>query len=511
MEGEVFAGSELENYLRVLQVSGKGALYPWSVRGLSIGEVTRVAPGDSLHPWADRYALRSAGGGLRFHLHQPGVAAVFNSAFPYGANDGPVWAGRGLTTAVQVGVTAVYGPVSLVLAPVAFRAQNASFPLAAHAVRDTLPPLLDWRHPGEIDLPQRFGTGPYTRVDWGQSTLRADLGWVAAGISTANQVWGPATEYPILLGTNAPGFLHGFLGSARPVNLGIGRAHGRFVWGRLEQSPYANTSPDSAVRFMSGVVGVFSPRGIPGLEIGAGRFFQHPWPADGLTLAHFAKPLETLVKANLVNSEGELRESVVADQIASLFGRWAFPHSGLEVYGEFASEDHRHNGRDFLLEPDHDVAYTLGFQKTFSRGPREIWNLRGEVVNAEPSHLARARRQEPFYIHASTRQGLTQMGQILGSPAAYGGAASTVALDYYHPGGRWTVTWRRAVRQEIGTYLRTGVPEEPDVMQSLGAETVIFRSRWDVTAGVQGVYDFNRNFQSDVANLNATVNVRVRI
>lgn len=512
--GEVFAGSELESYLRLLQDAGKSPLYPWSVRSLSVSEVDRVAPVDSAHPWAGRYTLKSSGSrpGLELHLHQPRVAAFFNSAFPYGTNDGAVWAGRGLTTAVQLGATARYGPVSLVLAPVAFRAENASFPLAPHTVPDHYDPVTDWRHPGEIDLPQRFGNAPYARVDWGQSTLRADVGFVTVGVSTANQTWGPAAEYPIVLGDNAPGYLHAFLGSSHPLNLWVGRVHGRFVWGRLQQSPYATTSPDSTVRFMSGLVGVFTPRGVPGLEIGAGRFFQTPWPPNGLTLAHFAKPLETLVKANLVNgNDQEVLESVVADQIASLFWRWVFPRSGLELYGELASEDHRHNERDFLLEPDHEVAYTLGFQKVFVRGPERLWGLRGEVLQAEPSHLGLRRRQELFYIHASTRQGLTQRGQILGSPAAYGGAASTVALDYYHPGGRWSLAWRHTMRQEQGVYQETARVEAPDVMQSLGAEALFFRGRWDLTAGVQGVYDFNRNFGSDVANLNATLDFRVRL
>ncbi|HEX2187628.1 MAG TPA: capsule assembly Wzi family protein [Longimicrobiaceae bacterium] len=513
--GEAASGGELESYLRTLQVAGKSAPYPWSIRGFSVPEVDRLAPRDSVHPWAARYDFRSGAGRGEIHLHPVHTRAVYNSAFPHGGNDGAVWAGRGLTTAVEAGVTARYRWLTLTLAPIAFRAENADFDLQQHELSPEVP-YADWRRPKQIDLPQRFGDGAYTRIDPGQSTLRADVGGVALGLSTANQYWGPAAEYPLVQGNNAPGFVHGFMGTSRPVNLWIGRVHGRAFWGRLEQSPYASTSPDSAVRFGTGVVAVFTPRGLPGLELGASRFFHLPWPEGGIGGEEIFKPLETFFKANLysVIVDGDTVESsgsVASNQLAALFARWVFPESGLELYGELATEDHRHNLRDWFLEPDHNTAYTLGFRKVWMRDDRHLWAFRGELLNAEPSHLDRTRFQAPFYVHAWARQGHTSRGQILGSPAAYGGAASVVAADYYHPGGRFTGFWKREVRQERGEFLLTGEAEQPDVMQSLGAEALLFSGRWELFGAMEGVYDFNRNFSSDVANLSATLGLRARL
>ncbi|MEW5927527.1 MAG: capsule assembly Wzi family protein [Gemmatimonadota bacterium] len=514
--GEVLPGGELEGYLRMLQVAGKSRAYPWSVRGFSPGDVERLAPRDSLHPWAGRYAFAGGEPGEpQLHVHPVRTRAVFNSAFPYGGNDGAVWAGKGLTTAVEAGVTARWRGLSLTLAPVTFHAQNAEFALEGEG-RAGLAPFVDARHPNQIDLPQRFGEGAYSRIDPGQSTLRADVGPAAVGISTANQVWGPAFDYPIMQGTNAPGFVHAFLGTSRPLDLWIGKVHGRAFWGRLEESPFAPTAADSAVRFGTGLVVAFSPRGVPGLEFGFSRFFHMPWPEGGPGGEEIFKPLETFFKVNLysVIVDGdtiESSESVVANQLAALFGRWTFPESGLELYGELASEDHRHNLRDWLLEPDHATTYSLGFRKVWMRDERRFWSFRGELLNGQASHLARTRRQDPFYIHAHTRQGHTSRGQLLGSPEAYGGAATTLAADYYHPAGRVTGFWKRAVRQEQGRFLSTGVVETPDVMQSLGAEALLFRGRWELVGGLEGVYDFNRNFDSDVANLSASFGVRARL
>lgn len=514
--GEVLPGGELEGYLRMLQVAGKSRAYPWSVRGFSPGDVERLAPRDSLHPWAGRYTFAGGEPGEpQLHVHPVRTRAVFNSAFPYGGNDGAVWAGKGLTTAVEAGVTARWRWLSLTLAPVAFRAENGEFPLEGEGTAGPTP-YVDARHPNQIDLPQRFGEGAYSRIDPGQSTVRADAGPAAVGISTANQVWGPAFDYPIMQGTNAPGFVHAFLGTSRPLNLWIGRVHGRAFWGRLEESPFASTAADSAVRFGTGLVVAFSPRGVPGLEFGFSRFFHMPWPEGGPGGEEIFKPLETFFKVNLYNVivDGdtiESTESVVANQLAALFGRWTFPESGLELYGELASEDHRHNLRDWLLEPDHATTYSLGFRKVWMRDERRFWSVRGELLNGQASHLARTRRQDPFYIHAHTRQGHTSRGQLLGSPEAYGGAATTLAADYYHPAGRVTGFWKRAVRQEQGRFLSTGVVETPDVMQSLGAEALLFRGRWELVGGLEGVYDFNRNFDSDVANLSASFGVRARL
>lgn len=509
---EIFVGSELENYLRFLQIDGTSELYPWSVRGFSSREVERLLPRQSPHPWAERYDLQpDTSNGLYLDLIRPQTQLIFNSAFPYGANNGAIWAGRGLTTVLQVGFAARYGPVSLVVAPVAFRAENAAFEMVPNGREGRLL-YADSRMPDYIDLPQRFGDAPYMRPDPGQSTLRVDLPAVAAGISTANQHWGPASEHPILLGNNAPGYLHGFLGTSSPLDIWLGQVHGRLVWGQLEQSEYSPVDGLDSRRFMSGLVGVFTPRGVPGLELGAARFFHELWPEEGLSFDELVKPVEGFWKAGLRDTEvlPEDPKTSRDNQLASVFFRWVFPASGAEVYGEYGREDHSWNRRDFLLEPDHSGGYMLGLRKVWRRSPREFVALRGETLNLQISHIARVRNQWPFYVHGWTRQGHTHRGQVLGSAAGYGGAGSILAIDRYHPGGRWTLAWTRTVRADRGDLSGAPAldPKGLDVIHTLGAETLFFVGRFDVTAGLTGGYNLNRNFTTDAFNLNAVLGVR---
>jgi hypothetical protein len=505
----VFAGSELESYLRVLQVAGKANPYPWSLRSFSFAEVERIVSTREGHPWAGRYDV-SGRTGERWEVGilAPQVRTTYNSAFPYGWNRGAAWLGRGITTELTVGVAARYGPLSLTVAPTAFWAQNAEFPVREHVLSDVLP-YADPRRPTQIDLPQRFGDQPYHRVDAGQTTLRVDGAGLTAGVSNANQVWGPGEDHPLLLGVNAPGFPHVFAGTSHPLDLRIARVHGRLLWARLEQSDYSPVPVDSASRFATGIIGAFSPRGVPGLEIGGARFFQMPWPHGGFGRTQLLTPFENFLKESLLDRDGEeLEASVLANQLASVFMRWVFPGSGFEVYAEFATEDHRHNLRDLILQPDHDSAYMLAFRKVWGLDGNRLLALRTEFLNAPPSNLHRTRRQEPFYIHAWTRQGHTQLGQLLGSPAAYGGAGATLSIDLYHPGGRATAAWRRTVRGELGEYLETGAQDRPDVLHSLGTEFLIFRGRWDLLAGLTGVYNLNRDFERDAVNLHAVLGVR---
>lgn len=505
VRGEVFVGSEAERYLRVLQLAGRAPVYPWSVRGLGPRELDAAAPDSGTHPWARAMDYRRPPG-ARLTLVGPALARRYNSAFPYGGGDGPVWAGRGFTGSATAGFALEAGPLTLVVAPTVFDAQNREFALMPNG-QPAHERFMDPRAPHQIDLPQRFGDGAYRRVDPGESTLRLDLGPLALGASTASQQWGPAVEQPLVLGNNAGGYPHAFVGTSRAVDIGIGRLAARGVWGILEQSPFAQDTIEPR-RFMSGWVFSFSPRPSPNLELGVVRFFHTPWPQGGLTLHNFLKPFDPFLKAQLDSTDFPDLRGDRDNQLASAFARWVLPRAGFEVYGEYLRDDHAWDLQDFLMEPDHQSAYTLGFQKAWDRGGRSLLVLRGEVMNARRSNLTNVRHQNLTYMHFSTPQGHTLRGQILGAPDAYGGAGSTVALDRYSPSGRWTVRWDRALRNERAA--TDTLPGVLDVTHALGVERVLFVRGAELTGGVRGVWELNRDFGADAFNLNATLGLRAR-
>jgi hypothetical protein len=505
VRGEVFVGSEMERYLRNLQVAGGAPPYPWSVRGLSPRELDRLLPTDSLHPWARRYSIRAdTARGVRVGLVRPRAQLFFNSAFPFGGADGPVWVGRGVTMALEGGVQVERGAFTLTVAPIAFVAQNAGFELLRNDEEGALR-FADGLYPRNIDAPQRFGEDAYVRVDPGQSTLRVDAKGVAAGFSTANQQWGPASDNPLLLGNHAAGFPHFFLGSSRPANVWIGTLHGRVVWGAGDPSAWSVDNGAESRRLLTGGVATFSPRGLPGLELGFARMFHTEWDESGA--GELLLPFQGLLKAGLSAAQRDDLSDSDNNQLASAFFRWVHPRAGVELWGEFAREDHSYDFRDFVLQPDHYSGYVLGGRKVWRAGDR-LSVLRAEVLNARITHLSEVRGQSPFYVHSTLRQGHTQRGQVLGSPNAFAGLGSVVAIDRYGPGGRWNVAWSQSVRDLVLPGGRgPSAPGGAEVTHALQAERLFTRGSYDVTAGTAAVYQLNRNFAGDAFNLSLILKV----
>ncbi len=512
--------SEDETYLRYLQIAGRVPQYPWSLRGFSAGESKRLAAKVGTHPWSRSASLTWVQKHLRL-LPLTGELRA-NSAFPYGSNDGPVWAGRGLTASATIGLTLEAGPISLVLAPTAFISQNTAFDLLDNGQTGD-PRFADGLFSGSVDRPQRFGDKPYGRVDPGNSTLRADVGPFAAGVSTANMAWGPMELYPYVLGTNAPGFVHGFAGTARPVNIWIGSLHGRVIWGRLEQSAYSpvdgeptyvSPSEPGTRRFASGLLTIFEPRGVRGLELGVARFFHLPWPRSGIPPSYFSKPFENILKNKLKGAPGFSDPGTSADnQLISGFVRWAFPSAGFEVYAEYGREDHSWDKRDFVQEPDHSRSYGLGFRKTLRPSSEKMDGLTVELINFQLPHLARTLRGEgSMYVHGVMRQGHTSRGQLLGADVGVGAAAgSTIRWDRYRAQGHTAFSLHRTVRQERGSFYAGGTydPKSSDVQYALEAVRMRRFQGIEVTAGFTLIHGFNRNFRNDATNVSALLGARV--
>jgi hypothetical protein len=517
---EVFAGSELEEYLRYQQTMGRIPLYPWSIRAFSNRELDTLLIVSGEHPWQQRYAFGARDVSRRFDYVRPTISFRYNSAFPYGSNDGPIWAGRGLTSAIQAGVAFRFGPLSVTLAPELFRAENRSFPLMANGETGRLQ-FADGQFPTRIDRPQRFGDKPYTVLDPGQSTIRLDVAGLAMGVSTANQTWGPADQYAYILSNNAAGYPHGFLGTSHPANLFLFHLHARMVWGILSQSHYSPVTGPRDIeslefpgtrRFMSGIIATAQPRGIPGLEIGGARFFHIGWPEGGPSFSDFARPLEALFKGSLTPEPPLPGTSqtlgIRENQLASIFARWVVPGSGFEFYGEFGREDHSARLRDFVVEPDHGGASRmLGLRKMWISG----FAVRAEAINFEAPPIERFRSEGAVYLHGVLRQGHTERGQLLGSDVGVGsGAGSTIALDQYTSSGRASLSWTRSIGHEVGQYYVTGVDEssKTDVLNSVGLEFLRFEGRADLILRGVMTADLNRSLKSDVYNANLLVGMR---
>ena len=453
--GGIPAGFELDNYVRYLQTLGRVPLGAWGLRPFSAPQVDSLSKISGAHPWQRSWLFKSDSARHFSVLPLAGNVGI-NSAFPWGSNDGAVWAGRGVTTSLQGGVAATWGPMSLVLNPIVFSAQNSSFKLQPNGQTGNAR-FANGDFPTEVDLPQRFGDGAYTRFDWGQSTLRIDWFGVSAGFSTANQYWGPATVFPVVLGNNAAGIPHVFVGTERPTNIGVGKIQARVVYGMERQSDFspavgpdtfADVNHPGTKRFMSGLVMTFSPAPIPGLEIGAARFFHQAWFGT-IGSAELKSPFEGILKSSIAKGialPGIDDKDALKNQLASLFGRWVLPHSGFELYAEYGHEDHNADARDLENEPDHSRIAMVGFRKVFTNSDTTFHALRAEYIDGTAPTLGRHRDEGLIYVHSPLVQGHTQDGQLLGANIGVGSpAGAELAWESYSPSGHGTWYVQRIV------------------------------------------------------------------
>ncbi len=517
--GGIPAGFELDNYVRYLQTLGKVPLGAWGLRPFSAPEVDSLSKISGAHPWRRTWMFKSDSA-HHFSVLPLAANVGFNSAFPWGSNDGAVWAGRGVTTSLQGGVAAAWGPISLVLDPVVFSAQNSSFKLQPNGQTGN-GRFANGDFPSEVDLPQRFGDGAYSRFDWGQSTLRIDWFGVSAGVSTANQYWGPATVFPVILGNNAAGIPHVFVGTERPTNIGIGKVQARVVYGLERQSAFSPVvGPDTFTdanhagtkRFMSGLVVTFSPAPIPGLELGAARFFHQAW-FGRIGSAELKSPFEGILKSSLARGvalPGIDDKDALKNQLASLFGRWVLPHSGFEFYAEYGHEDHNADIRDLQSEPDHSRIAMVGFRKAFVTSDTTFHALRAEYIDGTAPTLNRHRDEGLIYVHSPLRQGHTEDGQLLGADIGVGSpAGAQVAWESYSPSGRSTWYVQRIVdnNQRTLTAFDFTSTNASHLSATIGYERHRFGPVADLTYGVS----MTRG-KRDVAfpvetNINATIGI----
>ena len=419
------------------------------------GDTTRVAP-PTFHqligtPQADRQRMSQLSGGgivrmsliqsasanadttpLPWNRHQlgiihPRVDLTWNSQIPFSLNDGPQWAGRGVTATVAGGVHARVGRVSATLAPAIWHAQNRPtvvLPSGDPLRRGFANP---W-HFGTLsaDLPLRFGHAPTTAIDLGESAVWYTARGVAAGLSNESQWWGPGIRNALVMSNNAGGFPHAFVRTAAPMRVPHGSIEARWLVGGLLESRFFDTHTANDLRSLSGAVVTFTPSLDSGLTAGIARVVYSAVPGPG---ALPARAFDVIFRWGEGSSVRSARYGRAAEQLTTLFGRWAFPESGAEVYGEWARMILPASLRSLLAAPQYSQGFTLGTQLVIRSAREPRYRVQLEFTNLEQSPKSKAQNTVSFYTSAVVPQGYTHRGQVLGAAIGPGSSSQWIALD----------------------------------------------------------------------------------
>jgi hypothetical protein len=271
----------------------------------------------------------------------------------------------------------------------------------------------------------------------------------------------------------------------------IGDAEALLFWGRLDRTRFV---AGGGHPLLSGLAIAYRPRWIRGLSLGAARAFVQPW--DDLGLREWLAVFQSLEKQSLATADNPTGDNPRDNQLASVFGRWVFPEVGLELYGEWAREDHNWSWWSTLREPDRSQAWQLGLQKVFRAGARlvrvgvELTDLQ-ELVG-----LASSTGLPVYYVHAGDL-GYTNRGQLLGSWLGPGGDGQTIALDVFHRGGRLGGWLERVRRNDAWYWTEIDAVQgdfSHDVELALGLRQVLTAGPVEVSWEASAAYRQNRDF-----------------
>lgn len=408
--------AHMDDDVRRQQLLGKDSLkHSFAVRPMQYGQADSLGRGSLL--WA----------GARHKLKLYALPAVwqqqFNSHHPYGINDGAMIPSKGYEMLVSTGVYFEAGPLSVQLRPEYVWAQNAQYPVLTdyNQPQSLLNNYYSYR--SGIDLPDRFGDGSYSRLNWGQSAVRLSLGAAALSFSTENLWWGPGRYNALLMTNSAAGFKHFSLATSRPANTPIGTFEAQLIAGRLDNSEQPEpagakyAAKRSDWRYINGLVFTYQPKWVPGLYLGFDRSFILYHNDRGKGFTDYFPVFTFLTKAAFADdSYHNTEDAKRRDQRISLFARWVWPESHSEIYFQWGREDHSWNGRDVFLEPEHTRAYIVGFNKLVPLArPHEYIQVGMEFTQMESSNSNHVRAVSSWYTHSQIRQGYTHEGQFLGA------------------------------------------------------------------------------------------------
>ena len=415
--------------------------------------------------WAPEHAavnwiVRGVKQGFTARIYGPEWFNSYNTAAPYGQNDGALWQGRGYNTALTTGLRLEGYGFELTFKPQISWSQNKDFDIS----EDIYPNPYSYsfksgtvNHP--IDIVQRYGDTSFWNYDWGDSEIRWTWHTLTFGFGTQNPWLGPAYINPMLGSKNAPGYLKLDAGLRKTevtipfLGWSLGYIEGRIWVGQLEESDYFDNNPDNNKRMLTAMSASYSPSFIPGLSIGLNRIFNTYWRSENLK---YILRLFTASRSNALASSGNDE-----DQKFSLFAEWTFPKVGFTVYGEFGRDDFSYNEK---TNPFHTAIYTVGtkqliplhFTKLFPK-LSQSFDLESEL-NFEWNDFELSQDFQlqwtylGYYSHGFVKQGYTHKGQVLGAGTGWSGNSQFLQYKIYYPKGYFAFSFHRFCQNNNSVY-----------------------------------------------------------
>ena len=462
-----------EEYYDFLSLTGAAERPTLGYRTLSDSEWNIL---DENHPWQNNnlgtkrtvwegsegtnWFTRGFEHNIKFKVYGPEWYNSYNSAAPYGQNDGALWQGKGYNTSLTGGARMEAFGFELTVKPQISFSQNQSFDYLIDKTNSSFYDKNNNKlYPNKasdygyvwsnIDLPQRFGDGSFWHFDWGDTEIRWTWHTLTFGAGFQSPWLGPAWLNPMLGSNNAPTYPKLDAGLRRTkvylpfCDWYIGDIEGRIWLGKLSESEYYDNNPSNDSRLLTGLSASYKPSFIPGFTFGVNRIFITNWAKHNLK---YIFRLFTLSQSN----GSQVGTGEDEDQKASLFIDWQFPKIGFEFYGELGIDDFAAHP---LENPFHTAIYTLGIKQNIplplSKVSSKWSDLKSELIfewnNFEMSQDFQMQwKYMGYYAHGQISHGYTQKGHILGAGTGYFGNSQFLGYKIFFDKGYFMPYFHRS-------------------------------------------------------------------
>jgi hypothetical protein len=427
-----------EDYYDFLALHGLTERPALNYRTLS-DSIWNIAENES-HPWQNQNlgARRRLSEHIFLRVYGPDLFTSFNTAAPYGQNDGALWQGKGFNAAFTAGARLEAWGMELTFKPQLAFSQNVDFdyiqPNYSGSNFSGKAEKYGYYGLRIIDAPQRFGDQPFFTFDWGDSEIRYTWKTLTVGFGT-QAIWlGPAQLNPIIHSNNAASYPKLDFGLRRQrmvlpwLGWYIGDIELRTWWGYLSESEWFDNDDTNDHNLITGFSLAYSfPGVLKGLTIGLNRIMLSKWEA--MNYESIFTLLWPFMELTAGSDQDDQRASVIIDYL--------LPLGGINIYLEWARNDFSPNSDYVLRYPFHTAGYTFGVKKTMP----VTNNLKGEIVlevtglecSADYDRLIDW--SSTFYAHHIITQGHTNRGQWLGAGSGTGGNSQYLGFKLYYPKG----------------------------------------------------------------------------
>jgi len=422
-------------------------------------------------------------------IYKPNIEVTANSAVPYGQNNEAAWYGKGFNTEFKGGFWLTSDYLTVTFRPQLASQQNLAFDVPRFVPEDENGNI---RYVAEgmgnaIDMPFRFGSESFQTSSLGYSSIRVHFRNIEAGLSTEPLWWGANVKYPLIMSNNAPGMEHFFIGTRGPLKVPyVGSFEFKYMGGFPEDSQYYDQEDEfQQDRFMNAVNFSYSPFFAPNVHLGITRAV-HTYMQQGiLKPVDYGLIFDPILVKNFVKTRGPFDQVKPRNHLNSLYARWVWPESKMEIYGEFFRDDYAYDSRDLLMEPRHNSGYAFGFQKLIMGEYMHFYKLNVEFTNMTPGYLEEVRPQNYYYTDQLVRQGHTNQGQLLGAAIGPGSNSQFLSLDGYFDRGRIGLFVRRMADNNHFHYEYDRFLDRPEEFRNGYGD--YWRNRTDLTLGTKGL------------------------